>query len=216
MTQTRIYFILCCNPVYLNTVHKALLPWAQQGPNLRGWFLCSLIQWLLKTPQSMSCPVPQRLPHLSAALALFPTLPCQFSFPVPYRQLPPQRFAQHWLPGQPLPTTPTGIWSLFGCSRCFSNLLRQKTLHSHVKLELCLITPTMSNEASPRLSILKVLSVLYCLPLFSWWLLTAFTGALMKFSIFQYFWQRGQCYHGWVRPSTLDAVSAPLESIWHF
>lgn len=29
----------------------------------------------------------------------------------------------------------------------------------------------------------------------------------MKFSIRQYLWQGGQCYHGWVQSNTLDVVS---------
>lgn len=38
----------------------------------------------------------------------------------------------------------------------------------------------------------------------------------MKFSICQYSWQGGQCYHGREQSNTLDVVSGPPESIWRF
>lgn len=219
MTQTRIYFIFFCNPVYLKAVHKAPLPWTQQDSNLRRWFLWPLTQWLShppRHPKTCLAPVPRKLPYSPTAPDLFPTCSPPVSIPCPIQTAATTQVCPalaSWAAPSHQPNRDfKPLWQL----PVLQQSVRQKPLHFHVKLELYLVTPTRSNKASPIYQFRKILSVSYCSLPFSWWLLAAFTGALMKFSVLQYLWQRGQYYHGWVQPDTLDAVSALLESVWHF
>lgn len=141
MTQTRIYFIFCCSPVYLETLHKVFLPWTQQDSNLRRWFLCSLTtQWLSNLPRRPNvCLVPlfQRLPHSPTDLDPSPQTPLQFPFLVSYRKLPPHRFAHIGFMESPFPPVQRKCQDSLKLP-VFRQSVKQKLLWSHIKLELYL------------------------------------------------------------------------------